>query len=203
MIAIIDYDMGNLRSVQKALAVVGHDEAIVTSDAAEILRAERLILPGVGAFADAMKALASRGLIEPLKQSIAQGKPTLGICLGMQLLFEVSHEDGEHRGLGLLAGSVEHFDVPRPLKVPHMGWNSLDFHAPSPLLAGVAPGEYVYFVHSYYCQPRDAAVVAATSTYDRPFCASIVHNNLYATQFHPEKSQRAGLQILKNFAELS
>ncbi len=202
MIAIIDYDMGNLRSVQKALEKVGHAEAVITSDPNDIDRADKLILPGVGAFSDAMKGLASRELIGPIKEGIAAGKPTLGICLGMQLFFDVSHEDGEHEGLGLVAGSVERFDLPRSFKVPHMGWNSLDYHTPSPLFAGVPEGEFFYFVHGFYCRPNNESIVAATTDYGGPICASIVKDNLFATQFHPEKSQWVGLAVLKNFAEL-
>ncbi len=203
MIAIIDYDMGNLRSVEKALDKVGCAEAVITSDSAVIGRAEKLILPGVGAFGDAMSALADRDLIDAIKTAIGTGKPTLGICLGMQLLFDVSHEGGEHRGLGILRGSVVPFDLPRPFKVPHMGWNSLDYHTPSPLFAGVPAGEYFYFVHGYCCRPSDESIVAATTDYGGPICASVAKGNLFAAQFHPEKSQGVGLAVLKNFAELA
>ena len=198
MIAIIDYGMGNLRSVQKGFEKVGH-AAVVTSSPSEILAADRLVLPGVGAFEDAMHELRVRGLVDPVRQSVAAGKPFLGICLGMQLLFETGHENGRHEGLGILAGDVVRFDVPAGYKVPHMGWNQLEIVKPAPLLAGLSASPYMYFVHSYYVVPKDRSIVAAESSYPDPFTAMIWRDNLFATQFHPEKSQESGLRIIQNF----
>ncbi len=202
MIAIVNYEMGNLRSVQKALEKVGH-EAHITGDPAEIAAASKVILPGVGAFADAVRALRERGLVEPILESIQGGKPFLGICLGLQLLFERSLEDGDHRGLGVLAGEVRRFDVPPEYKVPHMGWNELQCKRPSPLLEGVADNAHFYFVHSYYAAPEDEGCVAGVASYPEPFCAMVWRDNVHAAQFHPEKSQQDGLKLLKNFAELA
>jgi glutamine amidotransferase len=201
MIAIIDYQMGNLRSVQKGFERVGH-AAIVTDDPAVLADAERIVLPGVGAFEDAMAALDRRKLIDPILAAIDDGRPFLGICLGLQLLFDVSYEHGKHRGLGVVAGEVVPFELPREYKVPHMGWNALSFRQSTPLLAGLDDGVYCYFVHSFYVVPKDESVVAAVTDYHQPFCSVIARDNLYATQFHPEKSQADGLRILKNFAEL-
>lgn len=201
MLAIINYEMGNLRSVQKALEKVGH-EAAITDRPEEIAAADKLVLPGVGAFADAIAALHQKQLVEPIKEAIAGGKPFLGVCLGLQLLFDVSHEDGEHQGLGVVPGEVRKFDVPRELKVPHMGWNQARLAKRSRLFAGVQDESYFYFVHSYYVAPADPGVVAAECDYGGPFCAAIERDNLFATQFHPEKSQADGLRVLKNFAEL-
>jgi glutamine amidotransferase len=202
MIAIIDYQMGNLRSVQKGFERVGH-EAVVTSDPAVLADAEKIVLPGVGAFEDAMAELQRRELVEPIKAAIDDDRPFLGICLGLQLLFDTSYEHGEHAGLGVVAGEVVEFDVPKPLKVPHMGWNALEFQQTSPLLHGLDEGVYCYFVHSYYVVPKDASVTVAVASYERPFCAVIQRGSLFATQFHPEKSQTNGLRILQNFAELA
>jgi len=201
MIAIVDYGMGNLRSVQKGFEKVGH-AATITSDAAQILAAERVILPGVGAFEDAMQELRTRGLIEPVRQSALSGRPFLGICLGLQILFKVSHEGGRHEGLGILAGEVVRFAPPAGYKVPHMGWNQLTIRRETPLLAGLSAEPYMYFVHSYYAAPKDPAVVVAEANYPQPFAAVVARGNLFATQFHPEKSQSDGLKILRNFAEL-
>ena len=201
MIAIIDYQMGNLRSVQKGFEKVGH-QATITCDPAVLERAEKIVLPGVGAFGDAMAELKRRELVEPIRQAVAAGKPFLGICLGLQLLFDVGYENGTHEGLGIVAGECLRFQVPAEYKVPHMGWNQLEFRAPSPLVAGLDDGVYCYFVHSYYVVPRDPAVIAAETTYPTPFCSMIRRGNLFATQFHPEKSQRDGLRMLRNFAEL-
>jgi imidazole glycerol-phosphate synthase subunit HisH len=201
MIAIIDYQMGNLRSVQKGFEKVGH-EATITSDPAVLERADQVVLPGVGAFGDAMAELKRRDLVEPIRQAVAAGKPFLGICLGLQLLFDVGYEGGQHEGLGILPGEVVRFELPGDFKVPHMGWNQLAIRRPAPLLAGLGEGTHCYFVHSYYVVPKDRGVIATETRYSAPFCSMIWRDNLYATQFHPEKSQRDGLRMLKNFAEL-
>lgn len=201
MIAIIDYGMGNLRSVQKGFEKVGH-AATITSDPAAIEAADRVVLPGVGAFGDAMDELLRRELDAPVRRAIDSGKPFLGICLGLQLLFEVGYEGGRHEGLGVLPGEVVRFDVPAEYKVPHMGWNQLTIRQPAPLFKGVANGAHVYFVHSYYVVPRDPQVIAAETSYPSPFTSMIWRDNLFATQFHPEKSQADGLKMLRNFAEL-
>jgi glutamine amidotransferase len=201
MLAIIDYQMGNLRSVQKGFERVGH-AATITCDPDAVRRADKLVLPGVGAFGDAIAELRRRCLVEPIQEAIAAGKPFLGICLGLQLLFEVGHEGGRHAGLGILPGEVVRFDLPRELKVPHMGWNELCIRRPAPLLSGIADRTWAYFVHSYYVVPKDPAVVAAETEYGTPFCSMVWRDNLLATQFHPEKSQAHGLRMLKNFAEL-
>jgi imidazole glycerol-phosphate synthase subunit HisH len=201
MIAIIDYEMGNLRSVQKALERVGH-AAVITSDPAVLADAERIILPGVGAFRDAIAALRERKLVEPIRAAVEGGKPFLGICLGLQLLFDKGYEDGEHVGLGIVPGEVVRFNVPAEFKVPHMGWNQIQFRQRPPIFAGIEDGSHFYFVHSYYVVPRETSVVATETEYSQPFCSSIWRGNLFATQFHPEKSQAAGLRLLKNFAEL-
>jgi glutamine amidotransferase len=202
MIAIIDYQMGNLRSVQKAFERVGHAAAI-TSDARVLEQADHIVLPGVGAFADAIAELRRRELVEPIRAAVESGKPFLGICLGLQLLFDVGHEDGEHEGLGIVSGEVHRFKVPAEYKVPHMGWNRVTFRRRAPIFAGIEDGAHFYFVHSYYVVPRDGSVVDGEASYPEPFCATIWRDNLFATQFHPEKSQAAGLQLLKNFAELA
>ncbi len=198
MIAIIDFGMGNLRSVQKAIEAVG-SSAEITSDPERIRRASKVVLPGVGAFADAMAELRRTGLGEAFREAVRQGKPCLGVCLGLQLLFDVSFEDGEYAGLGLIPGRVVRFS-PRPgLKVPHMGWNTLRIRRPAPLLAGLDDSSSVYFVHSYYAQPEDPGVVAAEADYPDPFAAIVWRDNLTACQFHPEKSQAVGLAMYANF----
>lgn len=201
MLAIIDYEMGNLRSVQKALERVGH-AATITSDPAVLADADKIVLPGVGAFRDAIAALRDRKLIEPIRAAVEGGKPFLGICLGLQLLFDKSYEDGEHQGLGIIPGQVLRFGVPREYKVPHMGWNQVRFQRRPPLFDGVPDGSHFYFVHSYYVVPKDSEVIATQTEYARDFCSSIWRDNLTAVQFHPEKSQAVGLRVLKNFAEL-
>lgn len=201
MIAIVDYQMGNLRSVQKGFEKVGH-KAVVTDDPEVIAQAEKIVLPGVGAFRDAIAELRRRGMVEPIKAGISAGKPFLGICLGLQLLFDVSYEDGEYEGLGIVSGKVVRFEVPPEYKVPHMGWNQARIVRRPPILEGLEEGTHFYFVHSYYVVPNDDGVVAVEVDYFRPFCAMVWRENLYATQFHPEKSQADGLRILKNFAEL-
>jgi glutamine amidotransferase len=211
MIGIIDYGMGNLRSVQKALQRLGA-EASILRDPAAIESVDKLILPGVGAFADGMAHLREGGWIEPIHAYVRTGRPLLGICLGMQLLFESSEEDAPSptapiAGLALLPGRVRRFARDRggeQLKVPHMGWNALSCPRADPLLKGVADGAHVYFVHEYYVEPDDSAfpVTSATSDYGGPFTATVWHENIRATQFHPEKSQRVGLTILDNFMHL-
>jgi len=162
-----------------------------------------VVLPGVGAFGDAMHELQSRNLVEPIQEIIQSGKPFLGVCLGLQLLFEIGHEGGRHKGLGVFAGEVKRFDLPPEYKVPHMGWNSVTIRNKSPILASMADGTHFYFVHSYVVAPTDAGIVALESEYGGPFPAMVWRDNVYATQFHPEKSQTDGLQLLKNFAELA
>jgi imidazole glycerol-phosphate synthase subunit HisH len=201
MIAIVDYQMGNLRSVQKALERVGHAAAI-TADPRILAQADKLVLPGVGAFADAIAELRRRELVEPIREAVAAGKPFLGICLGLQLLFDVGFEDGFHEGLGILKGEVRRFEVPPQFKVPHMGWNQVRFLRRPPIFAGIEDDSHFYFVHSYYVAPQDEEVVAGVASYPDPFCAVAWRDNLFATQFHPEKSQQAGLLVLKNFADL-
>ncbi len=201
MLAIIDYQMGNLRSVQKGFEKVGHS-ATITSDPAVLAAADKVVLPGVGAFPDAIAELRRRGLIEPIRKAIDSGKPFLGICLGLQLLFDVGYEGGRFEGLGVLPGEVVRFELPGEYKVPHMGWNALSMRRRPPLLAGLDDGVHAYFVHSYYVVPKDAGVIATETDYGGPFCSMIWRDNVFATQFHPEKSQADGLRMLKNFAEL-
>lgn len=198
-IAVIDYGMGNLRSVQKALEHIGMD-AEVTSDAATLLRADGAVLPGVGAFADCMKNLTETGLIPTVMGFIASGRPFLGICLGLQLLFDSSLEGGLYKGLGVLGGQV--VPLPKDRKVPHMGWNSLNIATPEPLFKNL-PGEaFVYFVHSFHAVPDDDRIISATTDYGIPVTAAVQSGNVFGTQFHPEKSGDIGLQILRNFGGL-
>jgi len=206
MIGVIDYGMGNLHSVLKALEHVGAEARIVTK-AAEIDGADKVILPGVGAFAEAMGTLRERGLVEAIGRAAADGRGFLGICLGLQLLFDVSYEDGEHRGLGLIAGKVVRFDFGGRVgagewKIPHMGWNALRMRRRAAIYRDVPEGAYVYFVHSYHVAPEDDGVIATVTDHGGEFVSSIARGNLFATQFHPEKSQQVGLQILRNFSEL-
>jgi glutamine amidotransferase len=203
MIVIVDYGMGNLRSVQKALERVG-TEAIVSTAPASLGEAEGIVLPGVGAFGDAMVQLRGRGLMGPVLREAAQGKPLLGICLGMQLLFAESDEMGRHAGLGLLPGRVPRFPD-SDLKVPHIGWNQLQLTSEgqsSPLLAGIPAGAYAYFVHSYYAAPEEPGDTLATTEYGLSFASVVARGNIFGAQFHPEKSQEVGLQILANFARM-
>lgn len=201
-IVIVDYGMGNLRSVQKAFERVGH-AADVSPDPDRVARAEKVVLPGVGAFADAIARLRCSGLDAALRDHLRAGRPFLGICLGLQLLFARSHEDGPHEGLGVLPGEVVRFPSQPGLKVPHMGWNTLALRRPEcPLFAGLPANPAVYFVHSYYAVPAEAELIAATADYPTPFTAAVWRDGLFATQFHPEKSQRVGLRMLQNFAEL-
>lgn len=200
MIAIIDYGMGNLRSVQKAVEYVGFP-GIVTSDPREVSRAEKVIFPGVGAFGDAMAELEKRGLTEPIMESIRTGRPFLGICLGLQLLFESSEENPGVTGFGVFKGTVERFIG--DFKIPHMGWNQVRVKDRScPILKDIADGAYLYFVHSYYVVPKDPAITACTTDYGKEFVSMVWKDNIYATQFHPEKSQENGLRILKAFCQL-
>jgi glutamine amidotransferase len=205
MIAIIDYGMGNLRSVQKGFEKVGF-EAVVTADPKVVLAADKVVLPGVGAFGDCMRNLEQGGFVEPILKVIQDGRPFLGICVGMQLLLTDSVEFGLHQGLNVIPGHVLRFpegmvENGEELKVPHMGWNQLTFRRRTPVFAGIEDGTNVYFVHSYYEKPDDEGVVVATSNYGFEFCAAICKDNIVATQFHPEKSQEMGLRILKNFGE--
>lgn len=201
MIAIIDYDAGNLRSVEKALESLG-EQVIVTRDPQEIRSADKVILPGVGAFGDAMRNLHRFGLVDVIREVTADGKPFLGICLGLQLLFERSDESEGVEGLGILKGEILRIPDQEGLKIPHMGWNSLDITPGAALLQGIGEHPYVYFVHSYYLKAADEQIVAASTEYSTHIHASVEHNNIFACQFHPEKSGRIGLQILKNFAAL-
>ena len=209
MIAIIDYGMGNLRSVQKGFEAVGV-EAIVTSDSQKIISAKSVVLPGVGAFKDCMTNLEKLGLIDTVHQSVKSGKPFLGICLGLQLLFNQSEEFGQVNGLGILPGKVVGFkdaqpksDSGEPLKIPHMGWNTVKVVPGNPLFDSVPEESYFYFVHSYYIVPENPAIIATTTSYGIDFASGVHHENIHALQFHPEKSQRLGLTILKNFSNLS
>jgi len=200
MIVIIDYGMGNLRSVQKAIETVG-SVAEITSDPDRVRQASKVILPGVGAFADAMAELRRTGLGDAFCEAVQQGKPCLGVCLGLQLLFDSSTEDGEHTGLGLIPGRVVRFTAQPGLKVPHMGWNTLRIRKPAPLLAGIGESPSVYFVHSYHAVAENADDVAAEADYPDPFAAVVWRNNLTACQFHPEKSQATGLAMYANFGK--
>jgi glutamine amidotransferase len=200
MLAIVDYGMGNLRSVQKAFEKLG--AAAVICDRPEQLRhAERLVLPGVGAFRDAIHALNERGFADPIREHVAADRPFLGICLGLQLLFDVSEEDGTWPGLGILRGRVVRFQNRPGLKIPHMGWNQLVRERPSRVLDGISADEFFYFVHSYFVLPEDDACIAARTEHGETFVSVIEQGNLAAVQFHPEKSQRAGQKLLRNFLE--
>lgn len=202
MIAIIDYGVGNLYSLRCSLTYL-KAENTVTGNADDIRSADKIILPGVGAFGDAMAQLYKTGLVPVLKEQAAKGKPVLGICLGMQMLFDRSYEYGEHEGLGLIHGEVCPLrpEVPPQLKVPHMGWNSLDFKAESPLLQHISEGDFVYYVHSYYVR-NCAEAIAASSMYGTEIPGLVQCGNVFGTQFHPEKSGEVGLKILRGFAEL-
>lgn len=199
-ILIVDYGMANLRSVQKAFEKVGAG-AIISDDPNAIAEADKLVLPGVGAFRDAIARLRDAGFVEPLKDHVKSGKPFLGICLGLELLFTTSYEDGVHQGLDLFPGEIVRFENMGGLKVPHMGWNELDIRKPAPILRGLPEKPAVYFVHSYYVKPKDRSLIAAETDYPMPFTSAIWHENVMATQFHPEKSQKVGLAMLSNFVE--
>ncbi len=206
MIALIDYGLGNLRSVQKAFEHLGV-QVVLTGDPGQVSRAHKLILPGVGAFSAGMQGLRQRGLVEPIRQAAQAGVPLLGICLGMQLLFDASEEVGlgfeATQGLGLLGGQVVRLpETGAGIHVPHMGWNQIQPVGQAPILRGIMPGAYAYFVHSYVCQPADARAVLATTDYGETFASVVGAGSIWGIQFHPEKSQRTGLQILRNFLEL-
>lgn len=201
MVAIIDYDAGNIKSVENAVRFLGH-EVTVTSKAEEILCADHIILPGVGAFGDAMKRLSGAGLEETIRKAVDREIPFLGICLGLQLIFEESEESPGVKGLGLLPGRIRRIPEGDGRKVPQIGWNDLSFPRSSRLFAGIPEGSYVYFVHSYYLEAGDPADVAARTEYGVSIDAAVEHGKLFACQFHPEKSERIGMQILENFLKL-
>ena len=204
MIAIVDYGMGNLRSVQKAFEFIGTKAGIV-SDGTSIRKADKLVVPGVGAFADARSGLDILNLIEPICEHIESGKLFLGICLGLQLLFTVSFEDGKHPGFDIIKGEVVRFKDSyngSNIKITHIGWNQIHIEKENPLLEGIENDSYVYFVHSYFVVPEDKGIIAATTEYGERFTSMIWKDNIFATQFHPEKSQSIGLAILKNFDKL-
>lgn len=201
MIAIIDYDAGNIKSVEKALKTLGQD-VVITRDAETILNADRVILPGVGAFGDAMGKLHDYNLVEVIHQVVEKKIPFLGICLGLQLMFESSEETPGVEGLGLLKGKIVKIPENGELKIPHMGWNSLHFQNEGRLFANLPQDSYVYFVHSYYLQAEDESIVKATTDYSTCIHASVEKENVFACQFHPEKSSDVGLTILKNFCEI-
>jgi glutamine amidotransferase len=200
MVTIVDYGSGNLRSVQKAFERLGA-EARITDDPQVVADAARLVLPGVGSFGDAMRELRSRCLVEPIVAHLRADRPFLGICMGLQLLFETGWEGGRQAGLGILAGEVTRFDLPAGMKVPHMGWNTVDWRGADSRRASVGDGNHFYFVHSYCARPDDESVVAATTDYGGPFCAAVARGRLLATQFHPEKSQDAGMRLLRSFLQ--
>jgi len=207
MITIIDYEMGNLRSVAKAFENLGF-AARVSSNPADLKDSDKVVLPGVGAFRDCIANLREGRFVDPLLEHVAAGKPLLGICVGMQMLFNESEEFGRHKGLGLIPGRVVRFpsgmiEAGERLKVPHMGWNDIRIRQPAPIFNTIADGSYVYFVHSYYCAAERQEDVAASCRYGEvEFCAAVWRDNVMATQFHPEKSQGVGLEIFKNFGEL-
>ena len=201
MIAMIDYDAGNIKSVEKALKLLGQD-VVITRNPEEILSADKVILPGVGAFGDAMSKLHEYGLVEVIKEVVERKIPFLGICLGLQLMFESSEETPGIEGLGILKGKILRIPENGDLKIPHMGWNSLHFQNQGRLFANLPENSYVYFVHSYYLQAEDESIVKATTDYSTCIHASVEQGNVFACQFHPEKSSDVGLTILKNFCDL-
>ncbi len=201
MIAVVDYGMGNLRSVSKALEHVGA-EVVVTSKPEDVASAEGVVLPGVGAFRDAVRNLKELDLWKAVLKSIDSGRPFLGICLGLQLLFERSYEFGETEGLGVVKGEVVRFELPDGYKIPHMGWNQIYKKKESKLLDGIDDGDFFYFVHSYYVKPEEENAVLTTTDYGIDFVSSIELDNVFATQFHPEKSQKVGLKLLENFVRI-
>jgi len=199
MVIIVDYGMGNLRSVQKGFEKVG-SIAKISRDPEEIRQAERLVLPGVGAFPECMRNLTELELVEPILEFVRSGRPFLGICLGLQLLFDESEEFGTHQGLKVIPGDVKAFERGMGLKIPHMGWNEVVFRKDVPIFRGIPSGTYFYFVHSYYVAPTESSDVAAETQYGIEFTCAIARDNIFAVQFHPEKSQESGLKILSNFA---
>lgn len=208
-ITMIDYGASNIRSAQKAFEHIGA-EVILTEDPGVVRQADKLVLPGVGAFGSGMAGLHERHLPEAIHEAVQRGIPFLGICVGMQLMFEESNEMGRHQGLGLLPGKVTRFpdnlqssnlSISRKLKIPHMGWNQLEPAWDNPLIHGIKKGDFAYFVHSYYCDPAEATAVLAWTDYGFPFAAIVAKDNIYGLQFHPEKSQAVGLRILHNFVE--
>src|ERR1035437_7791929 len=206
MIAVIDYGMGNLRSVQKALERVGGDARLVRTPQ-ELSGAKKIVFPGVAAFGDAREQLRSQKLVEPIVAAVRAGTPYLGFCLGLQLLFEGGTEDGEHKGLGILGGKVVKFEfgadmASQRLRIPHMGWNQVHWKRDCPMLRGIEQGAYAYFAHSYYRVPADPSITVTTTDYGYSFTSSVWKDNIFATQFHPEKSQAVGLKLLENFVKL-
>lgn len=201
LIAIIDYGMGNLRSVEKAFEFLGH-RAVIANKPEDVVNASHVVLPGVGGFPECMKNLESSGMIESVYKSVESGKPFLGICLGLQVLFSESEEFGSHKGLDILHGRVVRFNLEQGFKVPHMGWNQIKIEREIPVLKGVPDNSFVYFVHSYYVVPSDENIIATISDYGGNFVSSVCKDNIFACQFHPEKSQDIGLKILKNFGDL-
>ncbi|MFZ5866021.1 MAG: imidazole glycerol phosphate synthase subunit HisH [Thermodesulfobacteriota bacterium] len=201
MVIVVDYGMGNLRSVQKGFEKVGVP-AVVSRDPDEIRKADRLVLPGVGAFPECMKNLDRFDLIEPIREFIRSGRPFLGICLGLQLLFNESEEFGFHEGLKIIPGTCKAFDKNMGLKIPHMGWNEVLFRKETRLFNGIEDGSHFYFVHSFYVAPENGSDVAATSVYGIEFVCAVSRDNIFAVQFHPEKSQKKGLRILHNFGTI-
>ncbi|HQA07354.1 MAG TPA: imidazole glycerol phosphate synthase subunit HisH [Syntrophomonadaceae bacterium] len=201
MIVIIDYGVGNLASVQNAFRKVGFP-SLITSKPEQILKATRIVLPGVGAFADGMDSLQKLGLTQVIYEAVQKGIPLLGICLGMQMLFSTSEEAGLHQGLNLIPGKVRRFQLPSSYKVPHMGWNRIRVTDNSRLFNNIPSGSYAYFVHSFYTEPEDPQVKAASSDYGIEFTCAVEKGNIFGTQFHPEKSSQVGLRVLRNFGEL-
>ena len=202
MIGLIDYDAGNLKSVEKALEALG-ETPVITRDKDELLKADKVILPGVGSFGDAMGKLEQYRLVDVIHEIVRKGTPLLGICLGLQLLFESSEESPGVKGLSILPGKILRLPDQTGYKIPHMGWNSLDIREGTRLFAGIGQGSYVYFVHSYYLKAEDEEIVAASTEYTAHIHAAVERGNVFACQFHPEKSSAVGLKILKNFVELT
>ncbi len=198
MVTIVDYGSGNLRSVQKAFERLGAQTQITDSPQV-VAEAQRLVLPGVGSFGDAMQQLRARELVQPILSHLRADRPFFGICMGLQLLFETGWEGGHHSGLGVLKGDVARFELPAGMKIPHMGWNTVEWCQGDPRKPSVGDGHYFYFVHSYCARPHDAAIVAATSDYGGSFCSAVSRGRLFATQFHPEKSQAVGMRLLQTF----
>jgi glutamine amidotransferase len=202
MIAVVDYGMGNIRSVSRALEAV-EAQVKITQNAEDIKNARAIVLPGVGAFSDCMENLSELGLLKTIKEEIVNGKPYLGICLGMQILFSESEEFGFCKGLDIFKGRVVRFNLPRQYKIPHMGWNVVKFKRKNKILEGIPDNSYFYFVHSYYVVPEDERIIAGVTDYGTDFTSMIIYENIFATQFHPEKSQKTGLTLLKNFVQFS